>query len=466
MLQVLFHFPLLGIPLYGFGAMLLLSFIVVVGWGRWRAPQVGLPWERFQDMSMLLLATGIAGARVVYMIQYYDQFPDKSLLGLAIAFISIWDGGIVFYGSIFGGLIGYLFFRHYVVKRLGVNGWQLADAVAPMLAIGMAIGRIGCYLNGCCWGQVACPECQPMPLPAELGQFPLISAHAKRQVIWPPDEDSRLPQIHGLQTSVGFSLRPREAVSFGDTRSVVLAIEPGSAAEQAGLKPGDRIVGLQDQPNYLLLEITGSEKARKEAAELAAKEPVLVREVERQRQHVALLIETESTETMNTVRAKLAPLSNQIVMAVHDSLYEYVRSGPLGARRLDLVVERDGNRIPISFTPRTTTFFPTQIYETISMILITILLLTFQPFRRHDGQVIVLLMICYSIHRFLNEAIRIEPTYRFELTLSQWISIGIFLAGIVLEIYLRSTQPKLPPGALPLGFKARPNHNDSTPQNV
>ena len=102
------------------------------------------------------------------------------------------------------------------------------------------------------------------------------------------------------------------------------------------------------------------------------------------------------------------------------------------------------------------TFFPTQVYETISMVLITLLLLAFQPFRRHDGQVMVLLMLTYAVHRFLNEAIRIEPTYRFGLTLSQWISIGIFGAGIGLEVYLRRSQPKLPPGALPLGYGAKP----------
>lgn len=455
MQQVMFHVPLIGFPLFGFGAMLLLSFVVVVGWGRFRTPKVGLPWERFQDMSMLLLATGIAGARVVYMWQYSDQFKDKSPLEWVLAFFSIWDGGIVFYGSIFGGFLGYLFFRHYVVKRLGINGWQLADAVAPLLAIGMAIGRIGCYLNGCCWGQVACQECQPMPLPPELGQFPLLSAHAKRQVTWPADEDARLPQIHGLQTTAGFSIRPRDPVP-GDSRSVVLAIEPGSAAERAGLNPGDRVVGLNGEPNRYLLEITGPAKALSDATESAKAEGVLVRTVERPNKSPAVLVETDDPETFAVVHGKLAPLRGQAVIAIHDSLYELVRTGPLGIKHLDLIVDRNGQKVPIGFTPRTVTFFPTQVYETISMVLITLLLLAFQPFRRHDGQVMVLLMLTYSVHRFLNEAIRIEPTYRFGLTLSQWISIGIFLAGIGLEIYLRWSQPKLPPGALPLGYGAKP----------
>lgn len=451
--QVLFEIPFLGIPLYGFGVMLLLSFLVVVGWGKWRAPKVGLSWERFQDFSMLLLATGIAGARIVYMCQYSDQFPDQSIPGLVLAFFRIWDGGIVFYGSIFGGFIGYLFFRHYVMKKLAVNGWQLADAVAPMLAIGMAIGRIGCYLNGCCWGQVACPECQPMPLPAELGQFPLIAAHSKQQVVWPARDEDRLPQIHGLQTTVGFSLRPREANGL-DSRSVILAVEPGSAAEKARILPGDRVVEVNGAPNLNVLEISGDESALAEAAERAKAEGAIVRTVERPGKIKALIVEAE-TSLIPEIRGKLAPLNEKITILPHDRLYELVRSGPLGVKRLELVVERDGKLLPISFAPRTVTFFPTQIYETISMILITLLLLAFQPFRRHDGQVMVMLMICYSVHRFLNEAIRIEPTYSLGLTLSQWISIGIFAAAILMELYLRRTQPKLPPGPLPLGYGAK-----------
>ncbi len=463
--QVVFHFPFVGYPLFSFGAMLLLAFVVVVGWGRWRAPKIGLTWERFQDFCMLMLATGLAGARIVYMWQFSDQFPDKSPLGLFLAFFKIWDGGIVFYGSIFGGLLGFWLFRRKVLKPMGVNGWQLADAVAPMLAIGMAIGRIGCYLNGCCWGQVACPECQPMPLPPELGQFPLLAAHAKRQVTWPPDDDARLPQIHGLQTTVGFSIPSRDYVTR-DPRSLVLAVEPGSAAEHAGLKPGDRVIELNGEPNRFLVEVTGSAKSLADAANRATEAGATVRTVERPGKIPALLIETDDPDVLAAVRGRLSAIGTGAVVAVHDRLYEFVRSGPLGEKRLDLVVERAGQRVPISFTPRTVTFFPTQVYETISMILVTLLLLAFQPFRRHDGQVIVVLMLCYSVHRFLNEAIRTEPTYSFGLTLSQWISVGIFLAAIVLELYLRRTQPKLPPGAIPLGYGAKSIPENPTPAAV
>ena len=72
--------------------------------------------------------------------------------------------------------------------------------------------------------------------------------------------------------------------------------------------------------------------------------------------------------------------------------------------------------------------------------------------------VLVLLMVGYAAHRFLNEAIRIEPSYSiagsdYGLTLSQWISVLIFILAVGMELYLRATRPKLPPGAVPLGYK-------------
>jgi phosphatidylglycerol---prolipoprotein diacylglyceryl transferase len=88
------------------------------------------------------------------------------------------------------------------------------------------------------------------------------------------------------------------------------------------------------------------------------------------------------------------------------------------------------------------------------MLLLTAALVAYQPFRRHDGQLMVAMMCGYSLHRFLNEAIRIEPTYALGLTLSQWISVFIFLAAIGLEIYLRTVQPRLPKGENPLGSAA------------
>ena len=133
-----------------------------------------------------------------------------------------------------------------------------------------------------------------------------------------------------------------------------------------------------------------------------------------------------------------------------------VRDWPRGRGELELAVDRGGQSVPLAFTPRTVPFFPTQLYETVSMLLLTLLLLAFQPFRARDGEVMVVLMLGYAAHRFLNEAIRIEPTYALNLTLSQWISVGIFAAGMLLWAFLRLRLPALPSGAVPLSYGAPP----------
>src|SRR5262245_34718998 len=81
----------------GYGAMLLLAFFVVVRWVGRRSAKVGLSAPKLQDMAMVLFISGIVGARILYMIQYSDQFPDHSLGGLLVGFVSIWKGGLVVY---------------------------------------------------------------------------------------------------------------------------------------------------------------------------------------------------------------------------------------------------------------------------------------------------------------------------------------------------------------------------------
>ena len=76
---------------------------------------------------------------------------------------------------------------------------------------------------------------------------------------------------------------------------------------------------------------------------------------------------------------------------------------------------------------------PTQLYEVVSMFLLFLLLTAYYPFRRHDGQVMALLMICYAVHRYLNEMLRAdERPVGFE----SWTSIILFVAGVALWLYL------------------------------
>jgi prolipoprotein diacylglyceryltransferase len=378
MQQVLFTLPIFkssfppdGIPMYGFGAMLFICFVSVTIWGSQRAKRTAdMPPERFQDMVIWLFVSGLVGARTLYMIQYTNDFPNESLTALIGEFFKIWNGGIIFYGSALGGVIGYGLFYWFILRHLHINGWKLADAVAPLLAMGLAIGRIGCYLNGCCWGQVACEECRPVPLGAS--HFPVLPAHARQLLVG--DVDSRKPSLY-LQSATGFIRAPR-------TQEVV-GVEGGSAAEGAGLKVGDRIV-----------KVNGEENKQQELG--------------------------------------------------YDRFAEIIRAWPRGKSELRLTVVRDEGGVEKTvdlppFVPRTVGLYPTQLYETVSMTLLVVFLLAYYPYRRHDGQLMVVLMIGYAFHRFVNESLRIEPVVGMGLTLSQWGSVVILAAAIGIEIYLRKT---------------------------
>jgi prolipoprotein diacylglyceryltransferase len=422
------QFPPDGLALPGFGAMLFVAFVVVTLWGSRRARRIGLPPERFQDFVLWIFLSGLVGARVLYMIQYSHQFPERSWWGWLAAFVRIWEGGIVFYGSVLGAVFGYALFYWWVLRRLSISTWQLGDVVAPLIAAGVAIGRLGCWLNGCCWGQVACVATASVPLGA--AHLPLLPAHARNQLV----------VELGLQTSTGFAVAHSERrAALGDPRSLVVAVEPHSAAARAGVQPGDRIVGINGQPNAILLEPLGATSA------------VLARWQQWQHSGLGTITTTPSgrqvfrcdhLEDYWHLRQHLLDTQPHTAVYVEDLFNDLVREWPRGHNRLRLTVERDGQTIELPpFVPRTVGLYPTQLYETVSMLLLLPVLLLYYPYRRHDGQLLVLLMLGYAGHRFINESLRIEPAYTFGLTLSQWGSIIIAVAAVGLEIYLWRTQP-------------------------
>src|SRR5437764_726164 len=107
MRQVLFRIPIHtsffpdGIPIYGFGMMLFVTFVATTWLAGRRAQKEGIAKEYLQDLAIWIFVGGIVGARIVYMLQY--KIPLWPLWN----FFRIWEGGLVFYGSAIGGLAGY-----------------------------------------------------------------------------------------------------------------------------------------------------------------------------------------------------------------------------------------------------------------------------------------------------------------------------------------------------------------------
>lgn len=137
-----------GVPVRGYGMMLLLA----AGAGTWlsivRGRALGFDADTILALGMEVFLWGLVGARLFYVLEYHEQFFDTGLLAAIPRVLNIAGGGLVVFGSLPTAAAAAWFFA----RRRGLPILRLADCIAPGLLVGLAIGRIGCFLNGCCYG--------------------------------------------------------------------------------------------------------------------------------------------------------------------------------------------------------------------------------------------------------------------------------------------------------------------------
>lgn len=149
MRRVLFEVPfhyigLPDLPLYAYGFLLMLGFLAGVGLAKRLARREGLPTTVVYDIAVIAVVAGIVGARLMWVFRFAP--PGLELVDT----LAVWQGGLVFYG----GLLGALVCCTYYVWRRGLPVARVADSFAPAAMLGLAFGRVGCFLNGCCYGAV------------------------------------------------------------------------------------------------------------------------------------------------------------------------------------------------------------------------------------------------------------------------------------------------------------------------
>ncbi len=141
MLPVLFR---LGqVSIYSYGVALALAFVACTLFVRWYLPREGVEPVNAVDLVLAAAIGGLVGARALYVVSSLPEFAAHPLWAF-----ELWRGGMVFYGGAAGGGLAVLGWSVWRKLPLGV----VADAGAMALALGSAIGRIGCFLNGCCAG--------------------------------------------------------------------------------------------------------------------------------------------------------------------------------------------------------------------------------------------------------------------------------------------------------------------------
>ena len=144
MRPILFEIPWWNIQVHSYGVMIFFACFAALGMGLWRARRENIHSSVVYELATWLFLGGVVGARGMYVILHPEMIHS-----VADIFRS-WQGGNVFYGCILGGLTGSLLYWW----RRPFPLWKMTDVAAPAVAIGAAVGRIGCFLNGCCDGAV------------------------------------------------------------------------------------------------------------------------------------------------------------------------------------------------------------------------------------------------------------------------------------------------------------------------
>lgn len=140
-----------GIPVFGYGVMMFMGILAATLFATYNAKKLGVSSETILDMLMWLVIPGILGGRLFYIIQKNNEhgiLKGKSFSEVLVTFIKLSEGGLVFYGAIMGGLLGFLGFCY----RRRLNVLKMGDIILPSVFVGLGFGRIGCFLFGCCFG--------------------------------------------------------------------------------------------------------------------------------------------------------------------------------------------------------------------------------------------------------------------------------------------------------------------------
>jgi len=144
----LFHIGPLAVRTYGF--LLTLAFILGIWFSAKRAKKLGNNIDWIPDLSLIILIAAIVGSRFFYVIRHLEEFKGHpwDMINPIQSSGEIGIGGLSMFGGLILAIIGSIIYLR--LKKLNVQ--KIADVLAPSVMLGLGVARIGCYLNGCCFG--------------------------------------------------------------------------------------------------------------------------------------------------------------------------------------------------------------------------------------------------------------------------------------------------------------------------
>lgn len=375
MLPVAFRIPFLNRDVPGYGLMMMIAFLAAIWWAARRASRSGANPDVVLNCGFVALIAGVVGARLMYVVHYWEQFGYKGSLGGTIwAIVDVTRGGLEFYGGFLATLASVVLWLAFV-ERVSLR-WYF-DIMAPSSALGLAIGRIGCLLNGCCYGSTC-------DLPWAV-RYPFGSPATQEQ--W---------QHHMPGASI-----PHELVYIKSPNGAPLARESLAASD--------------------------AEIAAAEADEQALR--ARVAELEAALANVA---------DKNRAQSELRSAKSKLQAAIN-------RFGDLrfNMRKYDLTAQQ--LRAMASSLP-SLRVHPTQVYSTITALIIALLLDALYWRRTRDGQVILGLLLLEPFTRYMIEILRADNPVdtMASFTISQFLAVCMMIAAAVGLYWLQSQKPRSP----------------------
>ena len=443
-----------GVPIRGYGTLMLAAIVVSTAVAAWRGHRMGVNPEQVVTLIFWGFVPGLIGARLYYVIEYYwDQFHQQgSIVATLVEIVKVADGGLVVYGGFIGATIGFLTF----IWLTKMPTLATLDLLAPSIALGAAIGRLGCFMNGCCYGGVC-------DLPWKVA-FPWDSPAHIHQV------EHGETFIHGLKLPDS----PRNENGGDYPVPIIAEVESGAAAERAGLKTGDEITAVNGQPTTWS---RGAQRALLNAYKLN----LLIKTTDANHPYFHWVIEAPFADgrlgedpelsicrvTITDAQAGASPVVSQVTKgswANRQGLQPgqkiiSVNGRPVAStadvRRLIfehrdspwLLIQTKDRAEPVQWgiqqhPPGPLPVHPTQLYSSLDGFLIFLFLVAFAPFRRRDGAVWAMLLTLYPITRIMLEGIRTdEPATFTGMTTAQNVSLVLLACVVALWFYILRRSP-------------------------
>jgi prolipoprotein diacylglyceryltransferase len=427
-----------GLRIYGYGLMMVLGFLAGILLARRRAKRCGEDPETIPQLAILALIGGVVGARLAYVIKEWDLLDRQG----AGAFFDVTSGGLVYYGGVIGGLLMmgvYLFIRRLPWRRY-------LDIIAVSLMVGLAFGRAGCLLNGCCWG-ARVEDDSLMATHFPMYSHPLLNVsktgnpYSFAQGQPSPAYQAQYYEEHTLQPDERllnlYAYRPLGRRGPSDRPDPIL--------------PAYDLHGPLERDQLGTMLLPSREQARPGFATLAGADGMVDYAEWRAGLHRPGSVLRGSEQW---TEAMAFQFDDRVASLTFDEFWGY-----LSARR-DVTLwrfdaDRDGrldaaeqqaaneyyqvDQVTLAGGEHTHALQPAQLLGLINALLIAIVAAAFFRHRWREGQVFALLLVLYPPGRFLLESLRYaEPGSLIAgLTHNQWTSIVIFIIGMLFLMLLQ-----------------------------